>query len=179
MRNGKIVTYQIVNIRNMKRYIGESTNIVNRILSHFQSLSSGHHPNLRLQEDYNKFGRGAFDLSVLKRIECSVEHWLENDPWADGPLWKYIVTSEQHYISKYYMSTGVYNKVYASDRYYKKDLDFLDDIDREKTSEIKSAILSRGDDYLATIKRNLLKRNGEWLLNFEGKTNWMNTEEIV
>lgn len=57
--------YSIINLKNGKRYIGQSINVSTRIKSHFQSLSKKRHPNKRMQKDYLKDFR-AFNYEILE-----------------------------------------------------------------------------------------------------------------
>ena len=52
-------------------YVGQSINLVGRWKRHFRLLSKGKHPIRKLQDDFFRYGRGAF---VFRREEfCLVE----------------------------------------------------------------------------------------------------------
>lgn len=61
--------YCITNIKNNKRYIGQSVNIKKRFYSHRYSLKKQIHINKHLQSAWNKYGRDNFKFEILK--ECS------------------------------------------------------------------------------------------------------------
>lgn len=46
--------YCIINRKDGKRYIGQSVHVSARVKEHFRQLSSGTHPNKRLQAAYKK-----------------------------------------------------------------------------------------------------------------------------
>lgn len=57
--------YSIINLKNNKRYIGQSVNVSTRIKSHFHSLAKRRHPNKRMQKDYIQDYR-AFNYEILE-----------------------------------------------------------------------------------------------------------------
>ncbi|PRZ15403.1 GIY-YIG catalytic domain-containing protein [Laceyella sediminis] len=59
--------YQIICGVNGKRYIGQSSCINKRIISHRTSLANGYHPALKLQTEFHKYGPGAFEVEIMKR----------------------------------------------------------------------------------------------------------------
>lgn len=60
--------YCIENIVNGKKYVGQSTNIRVRWISHRSSLNCNIHSNKHLQRAWNKYGKQSFKFYVLK--EC-------------------------------------------------------------------------------------------------------------
>ena len=60
--------YQIVNIVNNKKYIGQSINIRDRFIRHKYQLNKNIHDNKKLQNAWNKYGKEFFKFEVL--IEC-------------------------------------------------------------------------------------------------------------
>ena len=52
--------YQIVNVRNGKRYIGSAVNLRKRLLAHLGEFARGKN-SPRLQNAWNKYGKEAFD----------------------------------------------------------------------------------------------------------------------
>lgn len=58
--------YQIINKINKLVYIGQSTQIPKRWSQHKNKLRSGKHKNGLLQEEYNKYGEGAFEFEIIK-----------------------------------------------------------------------------------------------------------------
>jgi len=65
--NGGI--YQITNQTNGNRYIGSAVNLQKRWQNHLSALRHGRHGNRHLQRAYDKYGEGAFELSVLEYVE--------------------------------------------------------------------------------------------------------------
>lgn len=66
------VIYCIRNMKNDKKYIGQTTkNIDNRIRQHFYNLDSGKHKNKHLQNAWIKYGKESFEYFLLKT--CSKE----------------------------------------------------------------------------------------------------------
>lgn len=61
--------YRIYNMKNGISYIGRSTNIEKRFYSHKNDLKSYRHCNYKIQEDYKKYGIGAFSFEVLEILE--------------------------------------------------------------------------------------------------------------
>lgn len=75
--------YEIQNTKNNKRYIGQSTNIRQRIKAHIQALNNNTHRNQHLQNSWNK-DKKHFKITILTYCEE-----------------KELDTLEQHYIKKY------------------------------------------------------------------------------
>lgn len=80
--------YKITNKENGMGYIGSTGFLEKRQYQHFLALNKGVHPNIRLQKDYNKFGREAFEVIVLdsvaftggrQRIELESEYIKKTD----------------------------------------------------------------------------------------------------
>lgn len=80
--------YEICNLINHKRYIGQSKDIRTRSQHHINSLKLGNHYNVYLQREYNKYGDNAFVGRVLSicseteidRMEC---YWIKKYKTAD------------------------------------------------------------------------------------------------
>jgi hypothetical protein len=64
--------YQIRNLINNKRYIGQTSNFENRKNCHFRSLKGGYNKNKHLQNAYNKYGLENFVFEIL--IYCEREY---------------------------------------------------------------------------------------------------------
>ena len=60
--------YCIQNIKNKKRYIGQSINAKNRMYKHKWQLKKGIHKNKHLQRSVNKYVLENFTFEILK--EC-------------------------------------------------------------------------------------------------------------
>ena len=82
--------YEIINIKNNKKYIGQSVNIEKRWGSHKRNLNLQQHDNSYLQNAWNKYGEGAFVFNIIE--ECSKEllnkqemFWIaQNDSYHNG-----------------------------------------------------------------------------------------------
>lgn len=74
--------YEIRNIVNNKRYIGQSQNMYVRISKHIFLLRSNNHCNKHLQSAWNQYGENSFECSVLEY--CSNEQLNEKELfWID------------------------------------------------------------------------------------------------
>ena len=61
--------YQIKNLENNKVYIGETIRGELRWKEHLNRLRGNRHPNKLLQEDFDKYGREAFEWTILKEFD--------------------------------------------------------------------------------------------------------------
>lgn len=62
--------YQIECLVNHKKYIGQSkVAIGTRKNAHFLNLRRGIHYNREMQNDYNKYGEGNFEFSLIEEVE--------------------------------------------------------------------------------------------------------------
>ena len=64
--DGKSGVYCIENMRNGKKYIGSSKNILQRLYSHRSYLRSNIHANQKLQNGWNKYGEKAFRCYIVE-----------------------------------------------------------------------------------------------------------------
>jgi hypothetical protein len=76
--------YEIVNIKNNKRYIGQSKSIKTRWNSHKTVLRTGYHHCKNLQKEWKEFGENAFKFNVIQEISNEEDltfferYWWEN-----------------------------------------------------------------------------------------------------
>ena len=77
--------YTIINLINNKFYIGSSTEIEKRINTHFSNLNKNKHPNIKLQNSYNKYGKNNFTYKILDIFEdISKQNLLiKEQEWID------------------------------------------------------------------------------------------------
>ena len=61
--------YLIRNLETDKLYVGETTTGELRWKDHLQRLRGNRHPNKLLQEDFDKYGKEAFEWSIRKEFE--------------------------------------------------------------------------------------------------------------
>jgi group I intron endonuclease len=67
--SNEIGVYQIKNLVNDKIYIGGTTEGFNkRFGRHVRGLRNGKHDNIRIQNDYNKYGIEVFEFSILEIV---------------------------------------------------------------------------------------------------------------
>lgn len=71
----------IYKIRSKKRtdrvYIGSSRDVDRRLTQHIRFLIRGKHPNIKLQNHYNKYGESDLDFSFI--MDCSIEDLLKEE----------------------------------------------------------------------------------------------------
>lgn len=65
--------YKILCAGNSKVYIGQTKNFGRRFGEHRSALERGAHRNPDLQTDYNKYGREAFEYSVIEISDCNLD----------------------------------------------------------------------------------------------------------
>ena len=58
--------YRIRNLRNGRKYIGSSVNILRRFRNHKRMLEKECHTNGKLQRDWNKYGKKNFRFEIVK-----------------------------------------------------------------------------------------------------------------
>lgn len=63
--------YEIKNIINGKRYIGQARNLRKRKSQHFAKLKRNEHGNQHLQNSFNKYGYSNFEFSIILYCELS------------------------------------------------------------------------------------------------------------
>lgn len=90
--NDMIGIYLIKNKTNGTVYVGQSIDIDKRWDDHIRCLNKNEHCNRLLQNDWNKFGKSAFEFSIIK--ECSKDK---------------LDDLEKNYIYKYKKFGKVYN----------------------------------------------------------------------
>ncbi len=61
--------YVIMNCSNLKIYVGQSTNVEDRIAHHKSSLKHNRHENSHLQRAWNKYGASNFKFRVIHVCE--------------------------------------------------------------------------------------------------------------
>lgn len=65
----KFYYYKISNIENGSFYIGITTDYLKREKQHFNKLKNNVHPNYKLQNDYNIYGKEKFIFEVIDNFE--------------------------------------------------------------------------------------------------------------
>lgn len=75
--------YAIINTLNNKIYIGQSSNMFDRLHRHFKKLKNGKHENQHLQNSFNKYGENVFSISILE--ECYINELTTKEQlWLDS-----------------------------------------------------------------------------------------------
>ena len=64
--------YTITNTTNGKVYVGESSECIRRLSDHKKRLKRRVHQNLKLQEDYDKYGN-VFEYEVIKELPADTD----------------------------------------------------------------------------------------------------------
>ena len=69
--------YRIYCEKNQQSYIGQTTNLSQRKKTHFDKLERNNHPNPKLQNSYNKYGKDAFlwqswEFEITDRLELDL-----------------------------------------------------------------------------------------------------------
>lgn len=77
-----IVIYQIICLKNDKRYIGRTKNFEKRIKYHKGGLKANQHYNGYLQNDYNLYGENYFSFEIIEIVEEKDANFKE-DYWID------------------------------------------------------------------------------------------------
>lgn len=62
-----VTIYEIRCVKNNKVYIGQTTNLKNRIKHHFNELQKCKHSNPFLQKDYNNYKKSSFKVTILEK----------------------------------------------------------------------------------------------------------------
>lgn len=70
--------YMIKNSVNGKLYIGCSVDVNRRFNSHKNKLINGKHPNLHLQQSWNKYGQASFIFEIIEECNDSVLYEREH-----------------------------------------------------------------------------------------------------
>ena len=74
--------YSITNLVNNKVYVGSSTNINHRFITHKSRLRNNIHCNKHLQNAWNKYGEENFKFEVIE--ECEEDKLTEREQyWID------------------------------------------------------------------------------------------------
>lgn len=100
----KAGVYQLVCTKNGRRYIGCSTNLVERGRSHIRQLRRGNHSYKEMQKDYNKYGETCFRFYIIQQ-------W----PGDEKTNMRAAMTLEYQLIL-FLAGDGCYNKIYKTMR---------------------------------------------------------------
>ena len=73
--------YQIKNIENDKIYIGSSTNIECRWADHKKGLNGNYHKNKHLQNSWDKYGKDAFEFTVIYTVD-KLDELIAHEQWC-------------------------------------------------------------------------------------------------
>ena len=69
----KCYIYFIINQLTNERYVGQTTNFSRRKNEHFEKLKENRHPNPKLQNAYNKYGKENFSIEKITFENLSKE----------------------------------------------------------------------------------------------------------
>jgi predicted GIY-YIG superfamily endonuclease len=73
--------YAITNVKNNKKYIGQSECIHKRISTHRIALSNGYHNSSSFQNDYNQYGPDVFEITILEEIKDKAKRLSKECQW--------------------------------------------------------------------------------------------------
>lgn len=73
--------YQIRNVENNWRYIGQSIDILSRWKNHRSALLNNKHSNLLLQYDWNKYGEEVFIFEILEAVKEPKQLIAKENKW--------------------------------------------------------------------------------------------------
>ncbi len=88
--------YQIRNLVNNKKYIGQSTSLRRRKIKHFSELRNNSHINQHLQRAFSKYGEENFTFEIIEICDESTLNERESHHWS-GYNWD----TELYNLSKY------------------------------------------------------------------------------
>ncbi len=101
----KFYYYKITNIKNGSFYIGITTDPKKREHQHFRKLKSHTHPNYKIQNDYNKYGKSAFNFEVFEILDSTEELAYQHE---------YDLIQQTHATTSYnILEGGKLNPVYS------------------------------------------------------------------
>lgn len=72
--------YLIKNKITGKVYIGRTNSCIKRFSSHFSLLRKGKHPNVKIQNSYNKYGKSSFTIGIVEQ-NLSLEDCLKREEY--------------------------------------------------------------------------------------------------
>lgn len=79
----KCYIYFIINQKTKERYVGQTTNFNRRKQEHLLKLREGRHPNLKLQNSFNKYGEEAFKIEKIafdnlskEELDCQEKYYI-------------------------------------------------------------------------------------------------------
>lgn len=78
--------YRIVNTATDECYVGQSQYMKKRVREHFRLLDLKKHPNPRLQNSYNKYGRNSFRADFEVVVESLDELDMLEEGYIDGKI---------------------------------------------------------------------------------------------
>lgn len=109
--------YEILNIKNNKRYIGQSQKVRTRLLKHRRILIKNEHGNIHLQNSVNKYGIECFEFNLIEY--CPIDE---------------LDSKEDYYISYFNSNNREYGYNHRIDNKTNRGLKWSDEV-REKISK--------------------------------------------
>lgn len=119
--------YKIENLKNGKVYIGSSTDIRLRILSHKSLLKKNTHYSIQLQNDWNKFNPENFSFEIIEEIKDKRKSLLKREGF-----WQY------HYIKTNLYNDDLINPKNGRKLYSKNRRKMLSESGRKRTHSKKT-----------------------------------------
>lgn len=81
--------YNILNIKNNKRYIGQTTNLELRKKNHLGQIKRGFHINSKITDDLRLYQKEDFIFDILYQIESDDDYKNLLDHLEEYYIWKY------------------------------------------------------------------------------------------
>lgn len=106
--------YEIINVRDGKKYIGLTCNPNRRRKRHFSDLRCGVHDNLHLQRAFDRDGEDSFVFNIIHSENCTVERIGEKE--------KEFIQSNDSYLNGYNMNGGGFDGNGFVSRFSREDV---------------------------------------------------------
>jgi group I intron endonuclease len=145
--------YYIYCSSNKKGYVGSSYSITKRWHNHKSNLKNNKHPNIIIQNSYNKYGNDKFEYSVLAK--CPIKYLSKLEQWFKD---KSMLNSKFNIRQECESNRGIVHsqesKKKISDK--AKGRKFENGV-REKLSQLKKQKIKENDSFREKIMLNLVK----------------------
>jgi group I intron endonuclease len=146
--------YKITCITNQKVYIGESSNLLNRLGKHTDSLQNNRHDCLELQKDFNKYSKENFIFEVLE-----IDQSYENKQLREEreKVWIQQIPEEFRYNQLDFNKSSKSRAIRIRGQVYTSLSNAAKILQESKTNIIRKALNQQNSDYeLLTEQENLL-----------------------
>lgn len=191
MMNKQCGIYEIFNMVNGKSYVGQSTNITQRLSKHKSELRHNKHQNLHLQNAWNKYGEYNFIFNVIEYCDIDelddIEKYYINIWNLTNNQYGYNIETGGHFNKK--LSQGTKQKIRDAKKgcapwnkgktniYSKKTLKAMSDVRKGKSlsestkNKISKANNTTGFYRVRKIKSSKYKKGFFWDYRFYDANN--------